>query len=72
VDAIKGSISLPAKSIQALVSNINPLSTPNCKPALSVWQTLISSLNWFLNVLPWTCLGLAKMYGKTSGKTHYR
>ncbi|THV01756.1 hypothetical protein K435DRAFT_654733, partial [Dendrothele bispora CBS 962.96] len=54
-----------------LVSDINTfLSTPNCKPALSVWQHLTGSLNWSLNVLPRACPGLTEMYQKMSGKTH--
>ncbi|THU84075.1 hypothetical protein K435DRAFT_870667 [Dendrothele bispora CBS 962.96] len=62
VDAIKGSISLTSKSIQALVSDINTfLSTPNRKPALSIWQHLTGSLNWSLNVLPCTHPGLTEM-----------
>ncbi|THU80357.1 hypothetical protein K435DRAFT_555596, partial [Dendrothele bispora CBS 962.96] len=71
VDAIKGSISLTSESIQALVSDINAfLSTPNRKPALSVWQHLTGSLNWSLNVLPWARPGLTEMYRKMSGETH--
>jgi hypothetical protein len=71
VDANRGSISLPPKSVTDIVAKIDSfLATANRSPTLRDWQRLAGHLNWLLNVLPWGRPGLTELYRKMSGKTH--
>ena len=77
VDVNHGSISLPPKSITAIIAKIDLfLATPrrsadmkrSTGPTLREWQRLAGHLNWLLNVLPWGRPALTELYRKISGK----
>ena len=69
MDINNGTIILPPSSIDDIIQKIpNFLTTQSHKPLLHKWQHLSGHLNWMLNVLPWGCPTLSKMYYKVGGK----